>query len=43
MAFCEARVLNSEGELCAHATGTFKYLRALPGNGRSLKPLQRSE
>lgn len=43
MAFCEARVLNSEGELCAHATGTFKYLRALPGKGRSLKPLQRSE
>ncbi|MDZ7814324.1 MAG: PaaI family thioesterase [Ideonella sp.] len=43
MAFCEARVLNSAGELCAHATGTFKYLRALPGKGRSLKPLQRSE
>lgn len=43
MAFCEARVLNSDGELCAHATGTFKYLRALPGKGRSLKPLQRSE
>ena len=26
-AFCEASVLNGAGELCAHATGTFKYLR----------------
>ena len=43
MAFCEASVLNAEGQLCAHATGTFKYLRALPGQGRSVKPLQRNE
>jgi uncharacterized protein (TIGR00369 family) len=28
MAFCEAQVLNAEGQLCAHATGTFKYLSA---------------
>lgn len=25
MAFTEARVLDSSGQLCAHATGTFKY------------------
>lgn len=40
MAFCEASVRDEEGRLCAHATGTFKYLKALPGRGRSVKPLQ---
>lgn len=30
MAFTEGRVLNDKGELCAHATATFKFLRALP-------------
>jgi len=30
LAFCEASVLDGEARLCAHATGTFKYLRALP-------------
>ena len=43
MAFCEGSVLGEDGKLCAHATGTFKYLKALPGRGRSLKALQRSE
>lgn len=43
MAFCEASVVNAEGELCAHATGTFKYLRALPSKGRALKTLQRTD
>ncbi|WP_349742363.1 PaaI family thioesterase [Roseateles cavernae] len=42
MAFCEGSVLGEDGKLCAHATGTFKYLKALPGRGRSLKTLQRS-
>ena len=41
MAFCEGSVLDEHGKLCAHATGTFKYLRALPSRGRELKPLQR--
>jgi uncharacterized protein (TIGR00369 family) len=27
MAYCEARVFDAAGELCAHATGTFKYVR----------------
>jgi uncharacterized protein (TIGR00369 family) len=39
MAFCEASVLGDGGALCAHATGTFKYLRALPA-GRDIKPLR---
>ena len=38
MAFCEGSVFAADGKLCAHATGTFKYLRALPA-GRQLKPL----
>ncbi|MCG3188675.1 MAG: hypothetical protein LKCHEGNO_00800 [Burkholderiaceae bacterium] len=36
LAFCEASVLDGEARLCAHATGTFKYLRALPAT-RSVK------
>ena len=38
MAFCEGSVFAADGKLCAHATGTFKYLKALPA-GRQLKPL----
>ena len=34
MAFCEATVLDGEGRLAAHATGTFKYLKRLPVGGR---------
>jgi uncharacterized protein (TIGR00369 family) len=30
MAFCEATVHGGEGELVAHASGTFKYMRDLP-------------
>jgi uncharacterized protein (TIGR00369 family) len=43
LAFCEASVLDGEGHLCAHATGTFKYVRALPARDRQLKPLQRND
>jgi uncharacterized protein (TIGR00369 family) len=38
MAFCEASVIDDEGHLCAHATGTFKYLRKLPVKGRHATP-----
>ncbi|MCW5634915.1 MAG: PaaI family thioesterase [Rubrivivax sp.] len=31
LAFCEAGVTDEKGHLCAHSTGTFKYLRALAG------------
>lgn len=43
MAFCEASVFDADNHLCAHATGTFKYVRALPAKGRQLKPLQRND
>jgi acyl-coenzyme A thioesterase PaaI-like protein len=26
MAFTEGKVFDSDGQLCAHATGTFKYV-----------------
>ena len=29
LAFCEGAVRDASGAICAHATGTFKYLRAL--------------
>lgn len=34
MAFTEGRVLDAQGNLCAHATGTFKYVprRETPGH-----------
>ena len=40
MAFTEGSVFNGAGQLCAHATATFKFLRALPITGRQTKPLQ---
>jgi uncharacterized protein (TIGR00369 family) len=40
MAFCEASVFDEDKHLCAHATGTFKYLRKLPTKGRDAKALQ---
>jgi hypothetical protein len=43
MAFCEASVLDDDDHLCAHATGTFKYLRKLPTKGRNLKALNPKE
>ena len=43
LAFCEGSVLDAQGELVAHATGTFKYLRALPAGGRRLQKLNASD
>ena len=40
MAFCEGSVFAGDGKLSAHATGTFKYVRALPAQGHVIKPLQ---
>ena len=42
MAFTEGSVFDEAGRLCAHATATFKYLRALPTSGRHAKALQRA-
>lgn len=41
LAFCEGSIFTADGRLCAHATATFKYIKALPGQGRALKALQR--
>jgi uncharacterized protein (TIGR00369 family) len=40
MAFTQASVLDARGHLCAHATGTFKYLQRLATGGRSVHPVQ---
>ena len=40
MAFCEGSVFGEDGKLCAHATATFKFLKALPGRGGLIKPLR---
>jgi uncharacterized protein (TIGR00369 family) len=42
MAFTEGHVYDEDHHLCAHATGTFKFLRALPTKGRQAKALQRN-
>ena len=38
MAFTEGRILDAEGRVCAHATGTFKYMRREAAAGSA--PLQ---
>jgi acyl-coenzyme A thioesterase PaaI-like protein len=40
LAFCEGSVFDEAGRLCAHATATFKYLRALSATGRHARTLQ---
>lgn len=35
MAFTEATIYDAKGQACAHATGTFKYVRRLPVSPRS--------
>ena len=42
LAFCEGSLYDAADHLCAHSTGTFKYLRALPTGSRTAKPLQRA-
>jgi uncharacterized protein (TIGR00369 family) len=39
MAFTEGRVEDASGQLCAHATGTFKYVRRLPVGARGVHGL----
>jgi uncharacterized protein (TIGR00369 family) len=39
MAFTEATIFDSEGRVCAHATGTFKYVKRLPTGPTSVNPL----
>lgn len=42
MAFTEATVFDQDGQACAHATGTFKYTRPLPGASALLPLMQES-
>ena len=39
MAFTQASVFDEAGRLCAHATGTFKYVRRLPTGPKSANSL----
>lgn len=43
MAFCEGRILNDADAVVAQATGTFKYVRALPGGPKRKQALDASE
>lgn len=40
LAFCEGFLYGEGDRLCAHATATFKYLKALPGRDRAIKDLR---
>lgn len=37
MSFCEARLIDDQGALVAHATGTFKHLKALTVGGMKVR------
>lgn len=39
MAFTEATIFDEQDRACAHATGTFKYVKRLPTSPRSANPL----
>src|SRR6218665_2032168 len=43
LAFCEGHVYSENGELVAHATGTFKYLKGLPAGGRKIHRIDASD
>ncbi len=39
MAFTEGSVYDDQGRICAHATGTFKYVKRLPVGPKGVNPL----
>ena len=39
LVFCEASLYDDQGQLCAHATGTFKALRGMPTRQGVVNPL----
>jgi hypothetical protein len=41
LAFTEASIFDASDKLCAHATGTFKYVARLPTGPGSTQPLNR--
>jgi uncharacterized protein (TIGR00369 family) len=40
LAFTEATIVDAQGRLCAHATGTFKYVRRLPVGSKATQGLR---
>jgi len=40
MAFTEATIHDEQGRACAHATGTFKYVKRLPVDSKTVHSLQ---
>ena len=40
MAFTEATIHDEQGRACAHATGTFKYVKRLPVDSKTIHSLQ---
>ncbi|MGQ0710458.1 MAG: PaaI family thioesterase [Rhodoferax sp.] len=40
MAFTQATVFDAQGKPCAHATGTFKYVKRLPTGARTVQALR---
>ncbi len=43
MAFCDGSIVNESGAVVAQATGTFKYVKALPAGNKARQPLDASE
>jgi uncharacterized protein (TIGR00369 family) len=43
LAFTEGTVIDEKGELLAHASGTFKYMKGLPAGGRRIQRLNASD
>jgi uncharacterized protein (TIGR00369 family) len=43
LAFTEGSVVDEQGELVAHATGTFKFMKGLPAGGRRIQRLNASD
>ncbi|MEO5844562.1 MAG: PaaI family thioesterase [Caldimonas sp.] len=43
LAFCEGSITDADGQLLAHASGTFKYLRGLPAGGKRIQRLNASD
>ena len=43
LAFTEGSVVDEKGELVAHGTGTFKYMKGLPAGGRRIQRLNASD
>jgi uncharacterized protein (TIGR00369 family) len=40
LAFTEGTVYDAAGRICSHATGTFKYVKRLPVDGRNINQLK---